>query len=68
MYLQLERALSANTIEAYLHDADLLFNFLINSENEKSLQQVKLKDLRAFVAFINKMEFGLIHRLVLFLE
>ncbi|HEY9114640.1 MAG TPA: site-specific tyrosine recombinase XerD [Bacteroidales bacterium] len=58
VYLQLERALSANTVEAYLHDADLLFNFLIHAENEKSLQQIKLKDLRSFISFINKMEFA----------
>jgi len=58
IYLQLERALSSNTVEAYLHDTDLLFSFLINSENEKSLQSVTLKDLRKFVLHINDMEFG----------
>ena len=57
-YLKLERALSSNSVEAYLHDADLLFDFLLKTENEKKLQSVTLKDLRAFVAYINKLEFG----------
>lgn len=57
-YLQLERALSINTIDAYLHDADLLFSFLTISLNEKKLNEITLKDLRGFTQFINKMGIG----------
>lgn len=58
IYLQLERAMSINTIDAYLHDVDLLFRFLIEFKNEKSLTTINLKDLREFITFIHHADFG----------
>lgn len=57
-YLQLERGLSSNTLDAYLHDVDLLFRYLSEAENGKSLKAVHLEDLRGFLAFINEMNLG----------
>ncbi len=57
-YLQLERNLSPNTIEAYLHDLDLLNTFLAESESQHSLKTLVLNDLQDFVRYINKLEFG----------
>lgn len=57
-YLQLERGLSENTISAYLHDTDLLFNFLENNKPELTLKQITLEHLREFVHYINGMGLG----------
>lgn len=57
-HLQLERGLSANTLHAYLHDVDLLFEFLITEKDSKGITKVDLNDLSEFIAFINKMELG----------
>lgn len=46
LYLQLERSLSENTIEAYLNDIEKLFSFLI--DEGVSLRDIKLKDLQHF--------------------
>ena len=57
-YLQLERSMSANTVEAYLHDADLLFEFLLEEKESLPLKQIELDDLKDFIDYINKSEIG----------
>ncbi len=46
LYLQLERSLSENTIEAYLNDIKKLFSYLM--DENVTLREVKLKDLQQF--------------------
>ena len=53
-YLQLERGLSENTLMAYLQDLDRLFDFLTGQKDSKSIQQVDLDDLSAFITYIYK--------------
>ncbi len=48
-YLQLERSLSDNSVEAYLHDVEKLTDFLQASGIMKTPEEVLLKDLQQFV-------------------
>jgi len=57
-YLQLERNMSENTVHAYMHDVDMLFRFLEDEVDSKSIAKIDLADLKEFLAFINKMELG----------
>lgn len=57
-YLQLERSMSPNTVEAYLHDIALFASYLIDNEDGLSPQQVRLSHLRDFLVYINKLEFA----------
>lgn len=50
--------MSANTVEAYLHDADLLFEFLLEEKESLPLKQIELDDLKDFIDYINKSEIG----------
>lgn len=54
-WLQLERSLSENSVEAYLHDIDKLTSFLLLSENAKKPGDVVLKDLEQFLQWINEL-------------
>jgi len=57
-YIRLERGLSENTITAYMHDVDLLFDFLISQKGGESLSNINYQDLKDFIAFINEMGLG----------
>ncbi|MBN2615228.1 MAG: site-specific tyrosine recombinase XerD [Bacteroidales bacterium] len=54
-YLRLERGLSDNTLEAYLHDVELLFRFLAEEKNGLSYQKVQQEDLRDFLQHIHRL-------------
>ncbi len=53
-YLRLERALSENTIEAYLHDVQLLFTFLALQKPGISMKKISPDDLHQFLQFIHQ--------------
>ena len=54
-YLQLEKSLSANSVEAYLHDIEKLTVFLLATDELKIPQQIVLKDLETFIRYISKL-------------
>ena len=54
-YLQLEKSLSDNSVEAYLHDVDKLTQFLELSNNLKSPPELDLKDLQQFIKSIAEL-------------
>jgi len=54
-YLKLERSLSVNSIEAYLHDVTLLKNFVDLHHKGVSPTLVTAKLLREFLEYINKL-------------
>ena len=55
-WLQLERSLSGNSIEAYLRDVDKLTSYLLAAGSPKTPDTVELKDLQQFLAWIAGME------------
>ena len=54
-YLQLEKSLSNNSVEAYLHDIEKLTIFLESNKQLKTPQQVELKDLEQFIKWITEL-------------
>ena len=52
-YLKLERGVSDNTVEAYLHDVDILKEFAIDNGLEP--EQIKLEDLQQQLKLINDL-------------
>ena len=51
-FLQLEKSLSANTVEAYLHDVKTLVQFLEQSGEEVQPAQVKLSHLQGLLKWV----------------
>jgi integrase/recombinase XerD len=54
-YLRLERSLSGNTIEAYLHDVDMLIQFFNSSSSKRDLSDVSSDDFKEFLVWINEL-------------
>jgi integrase/recombinase XerD len=54
-YLQLERSLSENSIEAYLNDVEKLTTFLLANNIKKNPEEVELGDLQKFIKWIAEL-------------
>src|SRR6266498_4361766 len=54
-YLQLEKSLSNNSIEAYLHDVEKLTGYFLHTKHLKKPSEVELKDLEKFLKWINEL-------------
>jgi len=54
-FLQLEKSLSDNSVEAYLHDIEKLTNWIQQTEHLKTPQQIELKDLENFIRWISEL-------------
>jgi integrase/recombinase XerD len=54
-YLQLEKSLSDNSVDAYLGDLEKLTQFMVQTGNLKTPAAVELNDLRDFIKWINEL-------------
>lgn len=54
-WLQLEKSLADNSVEAYLHDIEMLTSFLLQTDELKTPEQVTLKDLEKFVQWVHEL-------------
>ena len=54
-WLQLEKSLSPNSVEAYLHDVEKLTCFLSGNDLSKNPSAVELKDLEQFVKWLHEL-------------
>jgi integrase/recombinase XerD len=58
IFLQLEKSLSSNSVEAYLHDIDLFARFLELDNAGISLEAITLQHLQSFLATASLQEFA----------
>src|SRR5688572_17513872 len=54
-YLQLEKSLSDNSVEAYLHDVEKLTQYLQQGNDKKSPADITLRDLQHFIRWIGEL-------------
>jgi len=56
VFLQLEKSLSAHSVEAYLRDIDKLTNYLESNEEALSPADISLQHLQSFIQCIGEMD------------
>jgi len=54
-YLQLERSLSDNSVEAYMRDIEKLTQYLQQTGTLKTPEEIKLSDLQGFIKWIGEL-------------
>jgi integrase/recombinase XerD len=54
-YLKLERSLSGNSVEAYVHDIEMLHQYTIMNFPQVSPMQITPKHLQGFLQYINEL-------------
>lgn len=54
-YLQLEKSLSNNSVEAYLRDVDKLTQYFLSNNIDKQPNEIELKDLQHFIKFVAEL-------------
>ena len=54
-YLQLEKSLADNSVEAYLRDIDKLTQYLLQVSSKKTPAEIKLKELQEFIKWIAEL-------------
>ncbi len=54
-YLEIEKSLSGNSVEAYLSDVEKLILFFSENKEEISVKNITLGDLKKFVTFISQL-------------
>lgn len=54
-YLQIERSMSDNSVEAYLRDVDKLTQYLLANQIKKTPHEIELSDLQHFVKWIGEL-------------
>ncbi|RYD55616.1 MAG: site-specific tyrosine recombinase XerD [Sphingobacteriales bacterium] len=55
-YLQLERSMSENTVDAYLHDVSLLAGYMSKDHPSTSLDAITLKHLQLFLEYVHELD------------
>ncbi len=55
-HLQLEKNLSKNSIEGYVHDISRLFEFLSMNSSYQDIKDLQLSDLQAYVYWLGKLD------------
>ena len=54
-YLQLEKSLSENSVEAYVHDIEKFTQFLCAKNIEKNPREIELNQMEDFLKWINEL-------------
>jgi integrase/recombinase XerD len=54
-WLQLEKSLAKNSVEAYLHDIEMLTQYLLATGDAKAPSALELKDLQQFLKWIGEL-------------
>ncbi len=54
-FLQIEKSLSENSVEAYFRDVEKLLNYLTQHKPKISLKTIEVSDLKEFIIYINNL-------------